>query len=93
MVRGDFVNEEHQNDWRPSYQAALLELDPVKLPQRIEQAYRAIQTCLHAQQNGNCAEYQALADALANLRVLRREILPSASDAPDQPASIHPTPP
>jgi hypothetical protein len=38
MVRGDFVNEEHQNDWRPSYQAALLELDPVKLSQRIEQA-------------------------------------------------------
>ena len=87
------MNEEPQNDWRPSYQAALLELDPLKLPQRIEQAYSAIQTCLNAQQNGNCAEYQALADALANLRVLRREILPSASDATDQPASMRPTPP
>jgi hypothetical protein len=87
------VNEDQQNDWQLCYKAALLELDPIKLPQRIEQAYSAIQTCLIAHQNGNSAEYQALADALANLRVLRREILPSASDAPDQTGSPRATSP
>ena len=78
------MNEDQQNDWRLCYEAALLELDPVKLPQRIERAYSAIQTCLNAHPNGNSAEYQALADALANLRVLRREISPNTSDSPDQ---------
>jgi hypothetical protein len=78
------VNQDQQNEWQLRYKAALLELDPVKLPQRIEQAYSAIQTCLIAHQNGNSAEYQALADALANLRVLRREISPNTSDSPDQ---------
>jgi hypothetical protein len=87
------VNEDQQNDWRLSYQAALLELDPVKLPQRIERAYSAIQTCLNAHSNGNSAEYQALADALANLRVLRREIAPKTSDAPGPPGAPRATSP
>jgi hypothetical protein len=78
------VNEDQKNDWRYSYQAALLELDPVKLPEQIERAYSAIQSCLNAHPNGDSVEYQALADALANLRVLRREIAPNTSDAPDQ---------
>jgi hypothetical protein len=38
------LNEDQQNDWRLCYEAALLELDPVKLPQQIEQAYSAIHT-------------------------------------------------
>ena len=87
------MNEDQQNDWRLSYQAALLELDPVKLPQRIERAYSAIQTCLNAHPNGNGAEYQALADALANLRVLRREIAPNTSDAPGPPGAPRATSP
>ena len=86
------LNEDQQNDWRLCYEAALLELDPVKLPQQIEQAYSAIQTCLNAHQ-GNSAEYQAMADALANLRVLRREIAPNGSDAPDQPGCPRATSP
>jgi competence protein ComGF len=79
--------EDQQNEWQLCYKAALLELDPVKLPQRIEQAYSAIQNCLNAHRNGNSAEYQALADALANLRVLRREIAPNTSESPDQAGS------
>jgi hypothetical protein len=86
------LNEDQQNDWRLCYEAALLELDPVKLPQQIEQAYSAIQTCLNAHQ-GHSAEYQAMADALANLRVLRREIAPNRSDAPDQPGCPRATSP
>ena len=87
------MNEDQQNDWRLSYQAALLELDPVKLQQRIERAYSAIQSCLNAHPNGDSVEYQALADALANLRVLRREIAPKRSDAPDQPGCPRATSP
>jgi hypothetical protein len=81
------VSEDQQNNWRLRYEAALLELDPVKLPERIEQAYSAIQTGLNTPQNAKGAEYQAMADALANLRVLRREIEPNGSDSPDQPSS------
>ena len=84
------MNQDQQNEWQLRYKAALLELDPVKLPQRIERAYSAIQTCLIAHQNGNSAEYQALADALANLRVLRREIAPNTSDAPGAPRATSP---
>jgi len=64
-----------ENDWQRSYQAALLEVDPAKMPERIEQAYNAIRIYIYASgQNSNGAERQALADALANLRVLRREL-------------------
>jgi len=75
------VNADRQNDWRIPYQAALLELDPAKLSQRIEQAYQAIQMSMDlAHKNSNDAEHRALADALANLRVLRREILATNSN-------------
>jgi hypothetical protein len=48
---------------------------------------------LNAHPNGNGAEYQALADALANLRVLRREIAPNTSDAPGPPGAPRATSP
>jgi hypothetical protein len=89
------VNTDQQNHWRTLYKAALLELDPAKLGERIEQAYTAIQACLNAHQNGNDAQHQALTDALANLRVLRREIA-SPSDgarAVNTPAPNRITPP
>jgi hypothetical protein len=87
IVRGDFVNTDQQNDWRTPYQAALLELDPAKLPERIEQAYKAILTHMDlAHQNSYGAEHQALADALANLRVLRREVVPANRQEPESPA-------
>lgn len=89
----DQQNEDEYNDWRLCYEAALLELDPVKLPQRIERAYSAIQSCLNAHKNGNSEEYQAMADALANLRVLRRETASNTGDAPDQADSSRATSP
>jgi hypothetical protein len=74
------VNADQQNDWRAFYRAALLELDPGKLPERIERAESAIRTSLNAHPNADSTEYQDLLDAVANLRVLRREIA-RATDA------------
>jgi hypothetical protein len=74
------VNADQQNDWRALYRAALLELDPGKLPERIERAESAIRTSLNAHPNADSTEYQDLLDAVANLRVLRREIA-RATDA------------
>jgi hypothetical protein len=79
--RRDLGNGDQQNDWRVHYHAALLEADPLKMPERIQQAYNAVQSRLNAHQNIESAEYQALADALANLRVLQREIA-STTDTP-----------
>ncbi len=83
------MNVDQQGDWCVLYQAALLELDPAKLAERIEQAYKAIQTRMDfAKHNLDPAEQQALADALANLRVLRREVgLPMTNTRGKEPAS------
>jgi hypothetical protein len=72
----------------------LLEADPLKMPERIQHAYNAVQTCLNTHQNMDSAEYQALADALANLRVLQREIA-STTETPktDSSTSSRLTPP
>lgn len=84
------MSADHQDNWQVAYQAALLETDPAKLPARIEQAYQAIQLHLETTRQNNSAEveHQALADALANLRVLRREAgLPNAESAKQKPDS------
>ena len=62
------------SEWQQRYQAALLECDPAKLPGRIEEAYRAIQMCMDVPAACTPVERQAMTDALANLRVLRREV-------------------
>jgi hypothetical protein len=63
--------------WQACYQAALLELDPEKLPQRVEAAETTIFARLQdlAFSSNSDAERQAIEDALASLRVLKREIL------------------
>jgi hypothetical protein len=72
---GDSVSMDQQDNWQELYQAALLEVDPGKMAERIQRAYQVIQLQMAlGHQNGNGAERQALADALANLRVLQREI-------------------
>ena len=69
------MTTEQPSEWQRWYEAALLELDPAKLPERIEDAYRAILMCMEvAGANCSVVERQAMADALANLRVLRREV-------------------
>jgi hypothetical protein len=59
--------------WKQLYAAAMLELDPTKLPQRIAEAYQAILNRveeLHTRSSDG--EQQALNDAVRNLRILRK---------------------
>jgi hypothetical protein len=80
-----------QNDWRMIYEAALLELDPVRMPERIQQAHKAILSNMKmARTKSDAVEHQALADAMANLRVLRREVglpMEGPPEAQERPAS------
>jgi hypothetical protein len=64
-------------DWQQEYQAALLELDPDKLRERVEIAETAIFKRLQAisQYPDFGAEREAIEDALADLRVLKQEKL------------------
>jgi hypothetical protein len=72
-----------QSDWQKYYQEALLELDPARLRERIDQAYKSIQRCMDlTSPHSHPTQRQALEDALANLRVLRREAAPTASNRP-----------
>jgi hypothetical protein len=64
-------------EWQQDYQAALLELDHAKLPERVASAETAIFKQLQAmsQSSAHHAERQAIEDALASLRVLKRDSL------------------
>jgi hypothetical protein len=62
--------------WEGLYEAAILETDDAKLPQRLRSAKAAIDVRLQEIQldhGGTPEERQAIADALAGLIVLRRE--------------------
>ena len=58
-------------DWQPSYQQALLELDPQRVAGLIEQARGAIKQRL-TKADFSEAEQDAMEDALHNLEVLSR---------------------
>jgi hypothetical protein len=63
-------------DWQSQYQAAMLELDPSKLPERILCAHQAISQRLRALSQdhfGTPEERNAIADALNGLAILERE--------------------
>jgi hypothetical protein len=64
-------------DWQNEYAAALVELDPEKLSERVEAAETAIFNRLQvlSKSSDHQAERQAVEDALAALRVLKRENL------------------
>jgi hypothetical protein len=64
-------------EWQAEYQAALLELDPKKLFERVTAAETAIFNRLQAMSHTSDghAERQAIEDALASLRVLKRDNL------------------
>jgi hypothetical protein len=64
-------------EWQADYEAALLELDRDKLGQRLQAAEAAIFNHLQAisQSPDHYAERQAIEDALASLRVLKRDSL------------------
>ena len=62
-------------EWQNEYQAALLELDRKKLLERVTAAETAIFNRIKAILPNHAAERQAIEDALASLRVLRRDNL------------------
>jgi hypothetical protein len=64
-------------EWQVAYQAALLEVDPQKLPERVKAAEAAIflrQQALANSSDGH-AERQAVEDAMHALRFLQTEKL------------------
>ncbi len=71
---------ENSEEWVHCYHSALLELDPHKLGQRIEKAEGAIRQRLQAPSVSG--EYQAIRDALQNLRVLKQELTTSEVKTP-----------
>ena len=75
------MSSDHLPEWQKAYQAALLEVDPAKLRDRIIAAYATIQTYRdEAAKNKSHVDHEALSDALSNLRVLRREAGLPAND-------------
>jgi hypothetical protein len=64
-------------EWQHEYQAAILESDPKQLTERTKAAERAIFVRLQAISGSadSDAERHAIEDALANLRILKRESL------------------
>jgi hypothetical protein len=64
-------------EWQPAYLAALLELEPKRLFEQVTAAETAIFNRLQAIPHSpdTDAERQAIADALASLRVLKRDEL------------------
>ena len=88
------MSADRRAEWQQAYQAALLEVDPAKLRDRIVHAYAAIQAYRdEASRNNSDVNYEALSDALSNLRVLRREAGLPANDPdlkdPDTPGRRH----
>lgn len=61
--------------WQKPYQDALVELDQVRLQERVAAAEVAIFRCLQAMSpsHDRLSERRAIEDALATLRVLKRE--------------------
>jgi hypothetical protein len=68
--------------WEENYKSAMMETDRSKLWERIEEAHTAINRRLQEINAGHDSREERLAirDALAGLNVLRRELLPLASD-------------
>jgi hypothetical protein len=67
---------DHYPDWESKYKAAMLELDPAKLPERIALARKAIgerKNALAQDHFGTPKERQAMTDALNGLAMLERE--------------------
>lgn len=66
--------------WQACYRDALIELDEDKLIERVRQAERAIVDRLEALPScrESLMELQAIEDALANLRCLKRETVASS---------------
>ncbi|HTT24915.1 MAG TPA: hypothetical protein VMG82_38730 [Candidatus Sulfotelmatobacter sp.] len=65
------------HDWQSFYKEAVLETDPTRLPLLIRAAHDSINARmeqLKQDHQASAEELQAIEDALAALRVLRREV-------------------
>jgi hypothetical protein len=62
-----------ESDWRALYEAAILEVDPVKLELRINAVEEAIRARQWLDGQVSSEERAAMQDALDSLGVLRRE--------------------
>ena len=69
------MSELRYPEWQKTYHDALLELNPQKLIQRVNEAERAILSRLQEMRIGSDTrmEAQAIEDALSGLRVLKNE--------------------
>jgi hypothetical protein len=69
------LDNAESKDWRQLYQAALIEADLSKLPERIEAASSAVQTRLRelVGLRDDSRQRDLLMDALRTLQALRRE--------------------
>ena len=73
-------------NWRDLYRAALLELDPSKLAQRVAEAQSVVTARankLFQDGDGNCEESEDLNDALCALRTLSSTLKPSTQVGTD----------
>ncbi len=73
-LQGILLSDSKGEDWLDLYRAAILELDPEKLPTLIEEALTVVQKRLREvwRDGKDPVESQKLLDALQNLEVLRR---------------------
>ena len=62
-------------DWKERYQAALVEVDPVKLLSLIHDTEAAISIRSESEPNVPAEELQAMSDATSTLHVLKRHEL------------------
>jgi hypothetical protein len=82
IPRGESPKHLEYPEWQKPYCDALVELDPAKLPRLVATAYAAVVQRLEivASKPEHQAERQAIDDALASLRVLKKKEL----DFPDR---------
>ena len=68
-------------EWQPQYKAALLEVNPINLAQRIQEAQAALFNRLRdlSRSSEQEREREAIENALGALQVLTREILKSVA--------------
>ena len=80
------TSDQNCAEWQKACQAALVELDQGKLPERIAAAEAAIVSRLNATSAlpVSPVEHQAIADALAALRALKRECMGSSREEAPQ---------
>lgn len=74
----DGVQVTKRYPWEEIYEAAVLETDFSRLPERIKAAQAAIDSRMQEMQgdhNGTPAERAAMQSALAGIRILKRETL------------------